>query len=99
MYTKPSSVDAAHRLGQQEMLTLKALANGQLVRISSTQRLRFEMLGLVEDQSAGIAITPAGIKLLAAWRDSPADLRTKDHPLNRIERNRRGRRMPNKRSF
>ena len=41
------------------------------VRLSSTQRLRFEMLGLIEDRADGVCLTERGRALAAEPVDVP----------------------------
>ncbi len=55
------------RLGWNEIELLKALARDQSPTVSSSQRLRLELLGLVVDSARGLMLTPAGC---AAARDA-----------------------------
>lgn len=92
---------AATRLSRQEMLTLQALSAGRRVTVSSTQRLRLEMLGLTRDRADGLEITAEGRRLARGWRDQalseePAAVAPQPEP---VRRNSRGRRMPNQRVF
>ena len=89
--------DATQRLSRQEMLILKALAAKQSVPVSSTQRLRLELLGLVRDGPKGLAITPLGARLAAAWRDTAANDDHRGRVLEAVERDLKGRRLPNRR--
>lgn len=54
--------DVPH-LGAQEHEILRAIAKSPSFSLSSTQRLRFEMLGLIEDRAQGINLTERGRKL------------------------------------
>jgi hypothetical protein len=51
------------QLGSQEHEILRALAKSPSFPLSSMQRLRFEMLGLIEDRARGICLTERGRKL------------------------------------
>src|SRR5262249_35912254 len=57
-------------LGTQEHEILRAIARtaktASAVPLSSTQRLRFEMLGLIEDRADGIRLTERGRAIAAA---------------------------------
>ena len=48
------------RLGWTEIEILKALAREDSPTVSSSQRLRLEMMGLVVDSAKGLMLTPAG---------------------------------------
>ena len=48
------------RLGWNEIEILKALARDESPTVSSSQRLRLEMLGLGVDSVKGLVLTPAG---------------------------------------
>ena len=48
------------RLGRNEIELLQALARGESPTVSSPQRLRLEMMGLVTDSVTGLVLTPAG---------------------------------------
>ena len=54
--------DGTVRLSRHELSLLRALAEGRHIRIPSTHRLRFEMLGLVHDGSRGLTLTPLGLR-------------------------------------
>ena len=63
-------------LGTQEHEILRAIARtattaALAVPLSSTQRLRFEMLGLIEDRADGIRLTERGRALAAAPTETP----------------------------
>ena len=48
------------RLGWSEIEVLKALAREESPPVSSSQRLRLELMGLVIDSAKGLVLTPAG---------------------------------------
>ena len=48
------------RLGWNEIEILKALAREDSPTVSSSQRLRLELMGLVIDSAKGLVLTPAG---------------------------------------
>jgi hypothetical protein len=48
------------RLGWNEIEILKALAREESPTVSSSQRLRLELMGLVIDSAKGLMLTPAG---------------------------------------
>ena len=89
---------ATTRLSRLEMLTLQALSAGRPVAVSSTQRLRLEMLGLTHDGPDGLEVTPEGLRLARGWRDVGGSDRARAAP-EPVKRNARGRRMPNHRTF
>jgi len=84
-------------LGAQEREILQAIArtasrSAAAVPLSSTQRLRFEMLGLIEDRADGIRLTERGRAIAAApieASQAPRDLQ--QHAA--APRDRRGRRL------
>jgi hypothetical protein len=84
-------------LGTQEHEILRAIARtatsaASPVALSSTQRLRFEMLGLIEDRADGVRLTERGRAIAAAPTDEP--LPPKDmHQHASPPRDRRGRRL------
>jgi hypothetical protein len=86
-------------LGAQEHEILRAIArtttttaSALAVPLSSTQRLRFEMLGLIEDRADGIRLTERGRALAAAPGETPkAPDDLQQHAS--APRDRRGRRL------
>jgi hypothetical protein len=85
-------------LGTQEHEILRAIARTAAsatlaVPLSSTQRLRFEMLGLIEDRADGIRLTERGRAVAAAPTEAtqaaPRDLQQQAS----APRDRRGRRL------
>lgn len=82
-------------LGAQEFEILRAMArtaprSAATVPLSSTQRLRFEMLGLIEDRADGVRLTERGRALAAAPTVAPQSVRELEHTP---PRDRRGRRL------
>jgi hypothetical protein len=84
-------------LGTQEHEILRAIARtattaALAVPLSSTQRLRFEMLGLIEDRADGIRLTERGRALAATPTETPqAAPDLQQHAA--APRDRRGRRL------
>jgi hypothetical protein len=84
-------------LGAQEHEILRAIArtataSALAVPLSSTQRLRFEMLGLIEDRADGIRLTERGRALAAAPSETPQTPRDLQQNAS-APRDRRGRRL------
>jgi hypothetical protein len=90
MSTKPTP------LGAQEHEILRAIArtatSALAVPLSSTQRLRFEMLGLIEDRADGIRLTERGRAIAAAPSETPQAPRDLQQHAT-APRDRRGRRL------
>jgi hypothetical protein len=83
-------------LGTQEHEILRAIARSATataaVPLSSTQRLRFEMLGLIEDRADGVRLTERGRAMAAAPAETPQGPRDlQQHTA--APRDRRGRRL------
>ncbi len=84
-------------LGIQEHEILRAIARATaaaspVVPLSSTQRLRFEMLGLIEDRADGGRLTERGRAIAAAPTETPpAPRELQQQPA--APRDRRGRRL------
>jgi len=83
-------------LGTQEHEILRAIARAAAtaspaVPLSSTQRLRFEMLGLIEDRADGIRLTERGRTIAASTGASQAPRELQQHAA--APRDRRGRRL------
>ena len=80
-------------LGVQEYEILRAMAKmvAAPVPLSSTQRLRFEMLGLIEDRADGIRLTERGRAVAAAPNEIPPSI--PDRHQQDPPRDRRGRRL------
>ena len=81
-------------LGAQEHEILRAIARttATAVPLSSTQRLRFEMLGLIEDRADGIRLTELGRAIAAEPSEAPPAPRDLQHHAS-APRDRRGRRL------
>ena len=83
-------------LGAQEHEILRAIARtataSACVPLSSTQRLRFEMLGLIEDRADGIRLTERGRAIAAAPSEAPQAPRDLQQQAS-APRDRRGRRL------
>jgi hypothetical protein len=82
-------------LGAQEYEILRAIArtapaSGASVTLSSTQRLRFEMLGLIEDRADGLHLTAHGREIAAGPAETAQNVREIQHAP---PRDRRGRRL------
>jgi len=84
-------------LGTQEHEILRAIAraatSAPAVPLSSTQRLRFEMLGLIEDRADGIRLTERGRAIAAAPSETPQAAPKDLHQHATAPRDRRGRRL------
>ena len=85
------------QLGTQEHDLLRAMSSSRSVPLSSTQRLRFELLGLIEDRADGIALTERGRRL--AEQPAPtAPGPRKSREIHRdAPRDKRGRRLGHQR--
>ena len=81
-------------LGTQEHEILRSIARSALaaapVTLSSTQRLRFELLGLIEDRADGVRLTALGKAVAAAPTEAPQAPHEEQHAP---PRDRRGRRL------
>ena len=82
-------------LGTQEYEILRAMArtastSPSTVPLSSTQRLRFELLGLIEDRADGVRLTDRGRAAAATPSEAPQTVRDLQHAP---PRDRRGRRL------
>jgi hypothetical protein len=85
-------------IGTQEHEMLRAIARAAsaaapAVQLSSTQRLRFEMLGLIEDRADGIRLTERGRAVAAAPTEIPQAPPRDLHENATAPRDRRGRRL------
>ena len=85
------------QLGAQEHEILRAIANTPTVPLSSMQRLRFELLGLIEDRADGVFLTDNGRRL--ALQPVPAQPpQQKAQDIHRsAPRDKRGRRLGHQR--
>ncbi len=78
-------------LGDFELETLRKLANGESVSLSSHLRLRLEMAGVIQDGPRGIVLTGVGRRLANEKRDVAV---SSPLPEPKFVRDRRGRRLP-----
>jgi hypothetical protein len=84
-------------LGAQEHEVLRAIAKSPAFPLSSTQRLRFEMLGLIEDRADGIWLTERGRRLAREPAPAPAPTQTIQDMHRNAPRDKRGRRLGHQR--
>lgn len=87
--------DGTARLSRDEILLLRALAEGRPVHLPSTHRLRLELLGLVHDGSSGLTLTARGHH--CARQSSAEDEQQPAPPASAPPRDRLGRRKANRR--
>jgi hypothetical protein len=78
------------KLSELEVEILRKLVNGEAVSISSQQRVRLELAGMIREGAKGVVVTVTGRSLA---RERPAEA-TASHAAPEIKRDRRGRRMP-----
>jgi hypothetical protein len=83
----------AIRLSDLELDVLRKIVNGESVTLSSNQRFRLELAGVVKDGARGIAATPEGRRLATQARSASTEPETVSAPLTG-PRDRIGRRMP-----
>ena len=77
------------RLGWNEIELLKALARDDSPPVSSSQRLRLELLGLVVDSAQGLRLTPAGrYAAMTAEPTAHEQIERPDRPLDAAGRKR-----------
>jgi hypothetical protein len=80
------------KLSELELEVLRKLVNGEAVRVSSAQRVRMELAGVIRDCARGIVVTPSGRELAGQTAVTavagPATCDTK------MRRDDRGRRLP-----
>lgn len=81
------------RLGTQEHEILRAIARSPSFPLSSTQRLRFEMLGLIEDRANGVCLTDRGRKIADSMPQSVPPTETLEELHRDLRRDKRGRRL------
>ena len=80
------------KLSDLEVETLRKLINGEAVSLSSQQRVRLELAGMIREGANGIVVTLTGRSLA---REKPAEATSSDAaPKLRVSRDTRGRRMP-----
>lgn len=85
------------QLGVQEHEILRAIAKSPSLPLSSTQRLRFEMLGLIEDRADGVCLTDRGRKLAQEPVPSPPPPQAAQDIHRAAPRDKRGRRLGHQR--
>ena len=80
------------KLSDLEVETLRKLIDGEAVSLSSQQRVRLELAGMIREGANGIVVTLTGRNLP---REKPAEATSSDAaPKLRVSRDTRGRRMP-----
>ena len=80
------------KLSDLEIEMLRKLVNGEAVAISSRQRLRLELAGVIREGASGIVVTLTGRRLA---REKPAGASAGEAAFDvRVSRDRRGRRKP-----
>jgi hypothetical protein len=88
------------QLSAQEHEILRAIAKSPSppLPLSSMQRLRFEMLGLIEDRAKGVRLTARGREVAQAPVPSPPQPhQTTEDIHRRAARDKRGRRLGHQR--
>ncbi|MFO1080102.1 MAG: hypothetical protein U1E23_05665 [Reyranellaceae bacterium] len=85
------------QLGAQEHQILRAMARSRSVPLSSTQRLRFELLGLIEDRADGMALTELGRRLAEQPAPAAPGPRKPEEIHRDAPRDKRGRRLGHQR--
>jgi hypothetical protein len=85
------------QLGAQEYELLRAIAKSHSFPLSSVQRLRFEMLGLIEDRANGIWLTERGRRLALEPTPTPPPPQTAQDIHRDAPRDKRGRRLGHQR--
>jgi hypothetical protein len=87
------------QLSVQEHEILRGIATSSPTPpLSSMQRLRFEMLGLIEDRAKGVRLTERGREIAQApIRVAPPPAATAEESHRRASRDKRGRRLGHQR--
>ena len=80
------------KLSDLEIELLRKLMNGEAVSISSQQRVRLELAGMIKEGPKGIVVTPAG-RSLARAKLAEATASGAAHEIN-VSRDSRGLRIP-----
>jgi hypothetical protein len=80
------------KLSDPEIEILRKLVNGEAVSISSQQRIRLELAGMIRERPGGIVVTLTG-RSLARGKRAEASASEPAHNV-KVSRDRRGRRMP-----
>ena len=80
------------KLSDLKIELLRKLVNGEVVSISSQQRVRLELAGMIREGAKGIVVTLTGRSLA---REKPPEATASDAALGvKVSRDSRGRRMP-----
>jgi len=80
------------KLSDLEIEMLRKLVNGEAIAISSRQRLRLELAGMIREGASGIVVTLTGRRLA---REKPVDASAGEAAFDvKVNRDRRSRRMP-----
>jgi hypothetical protein len=87
------------QLSAQEHEILRAIAasSSPTLPLSSMQRLRFEMLGLIEDRAKGVRLTERGREVAQAPIRATPPPPSADESHRRASRDKRGRRLGHQR--
>ena len=80
------------KLSDPEIGLLRKLVNGEAVSISSQQRVRLELAGMIKEGPKGIVVTPIG-RSLAQAKPAEATASGAARDIN-VSRDSRGRRKP-----
>jgi hypothetical protein len=80
------------KLSDLEVEILRKLVNGEAVSLSSQQRVRLELAGMIREGADGIVVTLTGRSL--AREKAPEATSSAGGPKFRGSRDTRGRRMP-----
>jgi hypothetical protein len=80
------------QLSDLEIEILRKLVNGEAVSISSQQRVRFELAGMIREGAEGIVVTLTGRNL--ALKKAANATASDAAPDVKVPRDSRGRRMP-----
>jgi hypothetical protein len=81
------------KLSGLEVEILRKLVNGEAIAISSQQRLRLELAGMIREGAKGMVLTLTGRGFLAREKQ-PQATGSDAAPKPKISRDSRGRRMP-----
>jgi hypothetical protein len=82
---------------EHEILRAIAASSPPTPPLSSMQRLRFEMLGLIEDRAKGVRLTERGREVAQAPIRATPPPPTADESHRRASRDKRGRRLGHQR--
>jgi hypothetical protein len=80
------------KLSDPEIELLRKLVNGEAVSISSQQRVRLELAGMIREGAKGMVVTPSG-RSQARAKPAGATASGAARDIN-VSRDSRGRRMP-----